>query len=221
MYEFGKLFERNKLGLGLLQNSFSPELNQKEVFKMGEGSGKSGSFFLLTHDKRFMIKTIKKSELNIMLQMLPRYIDHNLQYPESLIGKIFGVFTVKRAGSSPIYLALMENTTQYDPKMLRYKFDLKGSTYMRKTKGLITSNTDRKDLDLLELKEEKTKLLKISTINRHILKILRRDINFLKNQGLIDYSLLLAIEISTKKFKPQKLIEKRMESAWFSFDISK
>ena len=92
---------------------------------------------------------------------------------------------------------------------------------MRKTKGLITSNTDRKDLDLLELKEKKTKLLKISTINRHILKILRRDINFLKNQGLIDYSLLLAIEISTKKFKPQKLIEKRMESAWFSFDISK
>jgi len=29
LYEFGKLFERNKLGLGLLENSFSPDLNQK------------------------------------------------------------------------------------------------------------------------------------------------------------------------------------------------
>ena len=28
LYEFGKLFERNKLGLDLLENSFSPELNQ-------------------------------------------------------------------------------------------------------------------------------------------------------------------------------------------------
>lgn len=96
---------------------------------MGTGSGKSGSFFLLTHDKRFMIKTINKTELDIMLNMLPHYIEHNLIYPETLIGKIFGVFTVKRAGSSPIYLALMENATQYDPAMLRYKFDLKGSTF--------------------------------------------------------------------------------------------
>jgi len=83
----------------------------------------------MTHDKRFMIKTINQGELNIMLKILPHYIEHNLTYPESLIGKIFGVFTVKRAGSSPIYLALMENTTQYNPSMLRYKFDLKGSTF--------------------------------------------------------------------------------------------
>ena len=78
---------------------------------MGQGSGKSGSFFLMTHDKRFLIKTIKKSELKIMLNILPHYIDHNMTYPETLISKIFGVFTVKRAGSSPIFLALMENTT--------------------------------------------------------------------------------------------------------------
>ena len=153
------MFERNKLGLGLLENSFSVDLNQAEVFKMGEGSGKSGSFFLMTHDKRFMIKTINKPELKIMLNILPHYIEHNLKYPDSLIGKIFGVFTVKREGSSPIYLALMENTTQYNPAMLRYKFDLKGSTLGRKTKGVVTSKTDRKDLDWLELKEKKTKLL--------------------------------------------------------------
>lgn len=47
----------------MLENSFSPDLNQKEVFKMGEGSGKSGSFFMMTYDKRFMIKTINKKEL--------------------------------------------------------------------------------------------------------------------------------------------------------------
>ena len=112
LYEFGKLFERNKLGLDLLENSFSPELNQSQIFKMGKGSGKSGSFFFETHDKRFMIKTIKKSELKIMLEILPSYIEHHLKYPDSLIGKIFGVFTVKKAGMEPIYLALMENTTQ-------------------------------------------------------------------------------------------------------------
>jgi hypothetical protein len=40
----------------------------------------------------------------------------------------------------------MENTVQLkNPKMLRYKFDLKGSTHGRKTTGLVTSKTDRKD----------------------------------------------------------------------------
>jgi len=107
-----------------------------------------------------MIKTIKKSELKIMLEITPHYIEHNLRYPESLIGKIFGVFTVKKAGNDPIYLALMENTTQLkDEKMLRYKFDLKGSTLGRKAKLPVTSKTDRKDLDWLELKKKKIRTL--------------------------------------------------------------
>ena len=59
-----------------------------------------------------MIKTIKKSELKIMQEILPSYIEHFLKCPDSLIGKIFGVFTVNKAGNDPIYLALMENTTQ-------------------------------------------------------------------------------------------------------------
>lgn len=94
----------------------------------------------MTHDKRFMIKTINKKELKIMLEILPSYVEHHLKYPDSLIGKIFGVFTVKRQGNSPVILALMENTVQLkSPHMLRYKFDLKGSTLGRKTKGVVTS----------------------------------------------------------------------------------
>lgn len=57
-----------------------------------------------------MIKTINKSEVDIMLDILPTYIDHHLNNPFSLIGKIFGVFTVKRRGMAPIMLCLMENT---------------------------------------------------------------------------------------------------------------
>ena len=89
-----------------------------------------------------------------MLSILPTYIEHHLKYPDSLIGKIFGVFTVKREGSSPVILCLMENTVQLkNSQMLRYKFDLKGSTLGRRTKGVVTSKTDRKDLDFLDLKQ--------------------------------------------------------------------
>ena len=46
-----------------------------------------------------------------MNEILDDYIKHHIKYPESLIGKIFGIFTVKRMGSAPIQFALMENTT--------------------------------------------------------------------------------------------------------------
>ena len=39
--------------------------------------------------------------------------------------------------------------------MLQFKFDLKGSTHGRKTEGIATSETDRKDLDFLDLKKSK------------------------------------------------------------------
>ena len=65
-----------------------------------------------------------------MLSILPSYIAHHLKYPDSLIAKIFGVFTVKRSGMSPVILCLMENTVQLkNEKMLQFKFDLKGSIH--------------------------------------------------------------------------------------------
>ena len=183
------------------------------MFKSGQGSGKSGSFFFLTHDNKFMIKTISKGERNLMLRILDDYIDHHRQYPDSLIAKIFGIFTVKRAGMAPVTLCLMENTVQLKKEeMLQYKFDLKGSTYGRRTKGVVTSKTDRKDLDFLDLKKDKNsaKHLEIARINQHLIDILDRDTQFLRRHGLIDYSLLLAFELSTNQYEPEKLVKKRI-----------
>ena len=51
--------------------SLSPELNRDEVFSAGEGQGKSGSFFFFSHDKQFIIKTMRQNELKALMAMLP------------------------------------------------------------------------------------------------------------------------------------------------------
>ncbi|KAM5585828.1 hypothetical protein ABKV19_004970 [Rosa sericea] len=48
--------------------------------------GKSGSFFYLTRDDRFMIKTVKKSEVKVLIRMLPSYYRHMSRISFKLCG---------------------------------------------------------------------------------------------------------------------------------------
>ena len=82
------------------------------MFHAGEGSGKSGSFFFFSHDKRFIIKTITKDELETLLVILKDYIEHFKKNPQSLIVKIIGVFTIKRVSMGEVHTIVMENTLQ-------------------------------------------------------------------------------------------------------------
>ena len=130
----------------LIEKSLSPEANCEQVFKAGEGAGRSGSFFFFSHDSKFIIKTISKSELDTFLKMLPALAEHYKNNEDSLITKTFGAFTVKTDSTNEVHLVLMENTLQLkNPKGLQYIFDLKGSLVDRKTKGKITPSTTLKD----------------------------------------------------------------------------
>ena len=79
----------------MLHASLSPKFNRDMVFKAGTGAGRSGSFFFFSHDKKFIIKTMTSSELKVMMEMLPAYSDHFKSCTDSLLAKIFGVFTIK------------------------------------------------------------------------------------------------------------------------------
>lgn len=114
-----------------------------------------------------MIKTMRKDEFVTMLKILDSYIDHLIKYPDSLLAKIFGVFTIKKEGMEPVHLMLMENSLQFkDKSKIRFVYDLKGSTYGRLTKGKMTCKTVRKDLDFLADKKKYPNYLSLAKINR-------------------------------------------------------
>ena len=93
----------------VIEKSLSPEANHEQVFKAGEGAGRSGSFFFFSHDNKYIIKTCSKEELKLFLKMLPDLAEHYKNNPNSLIAKTFGAFTVKTS-TNEIHLVLMENT---------------------------------------------------------------------------------------------------------------
>ena len=56
--EFQALREHDGVSSDVVLASLCPERNQSSVFKAGEASGASGSFFFFSADKRFIVKTM-------------------------------------------------------------------------------------------------------------------------------------------------------------------
>ena len=65
------------------------------VFKVGEGAGASGSFFFFSQNRQFIIKTMTELELKRFLQILPYYEIHLSEKKQSLLARVYGVYTIK------------------------------------------------------------------------------------------------------------------------------
>ncbi|XP_015580936.1 phosphatidylinositol 4-phosphate 5-kinase 8 isoform X2 [Ricinus communis] len=164
--------------------------------------GKSGSIFYLSHDDRFVIKTLKKSELKFFLKMLPNYYDHVGKHENTLITKFFGVHRIKLRGGRKVRFVVMGNMFCTELKIHR-RYDLKGSTQGRFTDAdKIEANSTLKDLDL-KYDFQMDKMLRDS-----LFKQLSEDCLFLQSQQIIDYSLLLGLH-----FRAPEQLKAILESA--------
>ncbi|KAJ7957106.1 Phosphatidylinositol 4-phosphate 5-kinase [Quillaja saponaria] len=151
--------------------------------------GKSGSFFYLTQDDRFIIKTVKKSEVKVLIKMLPCYYQHVCQYKNSLVTKFFGVHCVKPAGGQKTRFIVMGNLF-YSEYRIHKRFDLKGSSHGRityKPEKEIDETTTLKDLDLnFVFRLEQSWF-------QELMWQIGRDCEFLEAEGIMDYSLLIGL----------------------------
>ena len=81
----------------ILKKSLLPQNNIDSVFKAGHSQGKSASFFFFSKDQNFIIKTLTNSELHHFQKLAPAYVQHISRNNNSLLARIYGIFTVKMA----------------------------------------------------------------------------------------------------------------------------
>lgn len=82
-----------------------------------------------------MIKTLQGDEKVKLLSILDNFINHIDSNPNSLIARIYGIYTLRTNEFKPIDLIIMQNTTVLINKSKKVlEFDLKGSTVNRYTK---------------------------------------------------------------------------------------
>ena len=161
--------------------------------------GKSGSFFYFTQDHRYIIKTVSAGEEKFLRNFVRQYYQYMKDNPESLIVRFYGLYQVQLAWEQKyISVVVMENIF-YSIEQLKIheKFDLKGSTAGRRVlKGgkTSTSSVTLKDLDLQQK-------IYIGAENKALfMEQLKKDVRFLANNHIMDYSLLLGIHDHTKQY---------------------
>ncbi|VAH27069.1 unnamed protein product [Triticum turgidum subsp. durum] len=163
-----------------------------EALRELSSPGKSGSFFYLTNDDRYMIKTMKKSEVKMLLKMLPAYYNHVRAFEDTLVTKFFGLHCVKLAGANQkkVRFVIMGNLFCSHNSIHR-RFDLKGSSLGRTTdkpQTEIDQYTTLKDLDLnfiFRLKKQWFQEFQSRQVDR--------DCDFLEQEKIMDYSLLVGV----------------------------
>ncbi|KAL0848242.1 hypothetical protein Bca101_021489 [Brassica carinata] len=148
--------------------------------------GKSGSFFYLTNDDRYMIKTMKKSETKVLLRMLAAYYNHVRAFENTLVIRFYGLHCVKLTGT------IQKKVRKYS---IHRRFDLKGSSLGRTTdkpESEINSNTILKDLDLNFIFR-----LQKAWFQEFIRQV-DKDCEFLEQERIMDYSLLFEDETAPR-----------------------
>ncbi|XP_062870517.1 phosphatidylinositol-4-phosphate 5-kinase, type I, beta a isoform X1 [Trichomycterus rosablanca] len=161
--------------------------------------GASSSWFYLTSDDEFIIKTVQHKEAEFLQKLLPGYYMNLNQNPRTLLPKFYGLYCVQCGGVN-IRLVVMNNVLPRS-LIMHYKYDLKGSTYKRRAsrKERTKSSPTFKDLDFQDMHSEGI-YFDADTYNA-LIKTLQRDCRVLESFKIMDYSLLLGIHVLDRKLR--------------------
>jgi len=152
-----------------------------------EASGKSGSLFWFSEDHRYVLKSVAQGELDALVDMLPRYIDHfktaKANTRPCLLCRFFGAYLVRYNGNT-IRLIAMNNLMGTGKPQRAY--DLKGTTedrFVDEEKGGVMKDLNYKDCSVvLE-----------APLASSLHEAVEADSDFLRQEDIMDYSLLLGV----------------------------
>lgn len=160
--------------------------------------GKSKAFFAKTMDDRFIIKQIKKAELDSFLKFAPDYfkhITHSLSTgSQTCLAKILGIYQVrlpKNGKEMKIDLMVMENLL-FGRNVTR-TYDLKGAVFSRYISDI--NDPEKVLLDQNFVEDMRISPIYIGGRTKHLLqRAIWNDTSFLNAINVMDYSLLVGVD---------------------------
>lgn len=202
-------------------------LSVSKTFKKTLGTGKSSAFFMQTQDLRFILKIVEEKELKMFSLMAIDYFSYLYkclyEKNDSVLNFCLGVYKIQYknlgSGKSKLEYAMVFETIAYglDPPYVWY--DLKGTCNKRR-KVKEGDKRTKMDLNFVEdfgslpipFEDDDWNRIKRAVVN---------DSGFLCKCNVVDYSMLLGINVNKKKialgiidYMQQYTLDKVIESTY-------
>jgi 1-phosphatidylinositol-4-phosphate 5-kinase len=171
-------------------NEYADSFLQTTKEKFSEG--RSGAFLYFSSDLRYIVKTTTADESFALRSIMPQYVEYIRSNPNSLMVRFLGCHSLTLYGRT-LHFVVMLNV--FHGAQFSERFDLKGSWVNR--------HGDSRDMGRKSDKNTSSPLYKDSDLHNKISlpkgkqKNLRnqiaRDTEFLRDLGLMDYSLLIGV----------------------------
>ena len=105
-----------------------------------------------------------ESDFSTFKKIFAKYTVHVGKYQDSLLARVYGIFTIVKDDMVPVHLILMGNTMK--TRQLKHVFDLKGSLVNREVKfkqgEIQKASTTLKDINLLDMTKSTDKFIHFS-----------------------------------------------------------
>jgi hypothetical protein len=154
-----------------------------------EASGKSGSLFWFSEDHKYVLKSIAEGELDALTDMLPRYVDHfknaAAQGRQCLLCKFFGAYLLQSEGKTIRLIAMNNMMGQGQPERA---YDLKGTSEDRFVEQEDGDGKVMKDLNYSD-----SSVNFPASVAQQLQAAIEADSEFLRQENVMDYSLLLGV----------------------------
>lgn len=200
-----KIFRRLRERFGISSLDFITSVCGNFEYLSFKTNSKSGQFFFYSHDQRYMLKTMTSDECKLLMKILPAYYEHVMDNPNTLLCRFYGMHRVKpayRVGGG-FHFLIMESVFNTKSAINRI-FDLKGSRIGRYAKR---GETVYKDSDFAENGFGFT-IPKV--VGSKLKEVVKKDADFLRENLLMDYSLLVGISYKNGKIKPLEYKQDRI-----------
>jgi len=204
-----KLFGQVRELCGIDDEEYAQSFTKTCKEKFSEG--RSGAFMFFSINENCIVKTTTKTESQALSELMPQYVEHLKQNPDSLICRFLGSHCITMYDNE-LYFVVMQNVFPKFPLSERY--DLKGSWVnrhgfqaSRKTKKERMRREPLRNAPLYQDNDLQQKISLELDVTYALASQIRRDVIFLRENALMDYSLLIGVRRENFKVVDDQLVK--------------
>ena len=195
-------------------SSLDPINNMKKIKSMKVTGGRGSNCIINTWDKKIIVKTVNKTERQILVEKM--IVDYHclMKESKSLLSRIYGIFKIELKDKGSINVMIQRNMNDLPKTTKLLTFDFKGSTVDRQSIADEDVKLNKQEL----VNKYKNKVLKDIDLGiidmkfvidynnwQKIMSVIDSDSMFLQNYEVTDYSLLIFVH----KYRKEDMINNK------------